>query len=131
MNTVRLAFANPSLSWGPVLGDSPGPLSCPSDGQIRELQAPPGRAWRGGTRCLKKKKLQFFHSPSDFIPLLLSQQSEYKCLVVLSESQLISYTICFLNKEEGESVSWSVTVLDQNWEDPLRKGMATHSNILA
>ena len=55
MNSVKLAFANPSWSWGPALGDSPGPLSCPSDGHIRELQAPPGRSVEGRDQVLKKK----------------------------------------------------------------------------
>ena len=55
VNSVKLAFANPSWSWGPALGDSPGPLSCPSDGHIRELQAPPGRSVEGRDQVLKKK----------------------------------------------------------------------------
>ena len=79
------------LCWGTVQALFPARVMGRS-GNCRLLLA---GAWRGGTRCLKKK-LQFFHSPRDFIPLLLSQQSEYKCLVVLSESQLISYTINLL-----------------------------------
>ena len=67
VNTVRLAFANPSLSWGPVLGDSPGPLSCPSDGQIRELQAPPGRSVEGRDQVLKKKT-SIFPQSKGFYP---------------------------------------------------------------